>query len=252
MHPLAENTYDALIAEERAENDLLYADSDTTSALESGMSDESFWIRHVGDIRGKQVLEVGSGDGRRAVWLASMGAVVHAVDLSPVGASKTLERARHFGLQDRVKTYSLDACHLESVLPRDSIDVVVGFSVLHHLSPQEFGKSLRAILTIGGRAVFCENSAANPLYRFGRRIRNGETACGSPLSVNEAQELISAVGTGECVYPKFALFGLMKKYIWRRSRWFATIVDSIDTLIDHIPGSKRWSAHMWVVARRSA
>jgi len=32
----------------------------------------------------------------------------------------------------------------------------------------------------------------------------------------------------------------------RKSRLFAFLVDTLDTTIDFIPGTRRWSGHMWV------
>jgi len=205
------------------------------------------WNRCVGSLAGKSVLECGAGDGYNAVWIANQGADVTAVELSPVGVSRIIERAESHGFQDRLRAICADCCDLDVVIPPNSIDIVLGFSVLHHLPPNRFGTALARILKPGGRAVFLENSNANPLYRFARKIRNSESACGAPLDGKEVDALIALVGGGEKVYPRFGLFGLTKKYIFQQSKVFATIVDGVDGVIDHIPGSRRFSAHMWVV-----
>jgi hypothetical protein len=125
----------------------------------------------------------------------------------------------------------------------------VGFGVLHHLPPQEFGQSLKAVLKLGGYAIF-ENSNANPLYRLARRIRNDETAGGDPLTGEEAQILIREVGMGAQIYPRFGLFGLVKKYMFRSSRLFACLLGALDKAIGTISGACRWSAYMWVEVRK--
>lgn len=238
------------LEQEQAHYDALYAEADARKPLPAHViapSEIKMWDELVGPLAGKQVLECGSGDGEKAVWLASRGAFVHAVELSPVGVERTLERARAHNLSDRVEAYVGDCTHLENYVAPNSIDVALGFSVLHHFPPYEFGRSLRTVLKPGGRAVFFENSNANPLYRWLRTIRNNESACGSPLTQSEVRELVAQVGAGYPFYPRFGLFGHAKKYIWRDSALFAGLVDGVDRAVDAVPGTRRWSSHMWVI-----
>lgn len=235
---------------EREHYDALYGDADASKALPAHViapQEVEMWNEHVGSLDGKMVLECGSGDGEKAVWMASRGAKVQAVELSPVGVARTRERARAHGMADRVSAFVGDCTRLEECVAPDSIDLAVGFSVLHHFPPREFGRSLRAVLKPGGRAVFFENSNANPLYRWLRTIRNNESACGSPLTQAEVRELIAQVGAGYPFYPRFGLFGHAKKYIWRESALFAGFVEGVDRAVDAIPGTRRWSSHMWVI-----
>ncbi|MCC7162378.1 MAG: class I SAM-dependent methyltransferase [Anaerolineae bacterium] len=235
---------------EQAHYDALYADTDARKPLPAHVvapQEIEMWNEHVGSLKDKQVLECGSGDGEKAVWLASRGAFVQAVELSPVGVERTLERARAHGMADRVKAYVGDCTRLQDHVLPNSIDLALGFSVLHHFPAREFGCSLRAVLRPGGRAVFFENSNANPLYRWLRGIRNNESVCGSPLTQVQVRELVAQVGGGYPFYPRFGLFGHAKKYVWRESALFAGAVDGIDRMVDAIPGTRRWSSHMWVI-----
>jgi SAM-dependent methyltransferase len=250
MHERSQHNLADLLEEERAEYDLRY--SQVTEA-DYHVPDHilpkkelKWWDRYVGGLAGKSVLECGAGDGYHAAWLAKQGADVIAAELSPVGVSKIRDRATYHGLQDRLRPICVDCCELDNLILPNSIDIVLGFSVLHHLPPDRFGAVLAKILKPGGRAVFLENSNANPLYRFARKIRNNESACGAPLDGQEVDVLIALVGGGEKIFPRFGLFSLTKKYVFRQSRAFAACVEGIDEIIDHIPGSRRFSAHMWV------
>ncbi|HZQ05314.1 MAG TPA: class I SAM-dependent methyltransferase [Anaerolineae bacterium] len=241
---------ESTLAQERQYYDTLYARAKIDEPLLSRLippSEEPYWNKYVGSLNGKQVLECGSGDGRVALWLATQGARVQAVELSPIGVERTRERARLHGLEDRVQAYVGDCCKLEQVIPPNSIDIALGFSVLHHFPPKEFGQSLRAVLKPGGRAIFLENSDINPLYRFLRQIRNNESACGSPLTQAKVRELVAQVGEGFPVFPRFGLFHLSAKYVFRNRAFYRRLVNRVDEIIDTIPGTRRWSAHMWVV-----
>lgn len=252
-NPTASLDYLSELRREREHYDALYTQSNIFDPLPEHIipaQEWELWNKHVGQLQGKHVLECGSGDGAKAVWAASRGAFVQAVELSPRGVERTRQRAEHFGLGDKVTAYAGDCTLLESHIEPESIDIALGFSVLHHFPPAEFGRSLRNVLRPGGYGVFFENSNKNPLYRFLRRIRNNESACGSPLTFGKVQELIHQVGDGEMVFPRFGLFALSKKYIFQTSRAFGAIVDAADNLINTVPQARPWSAHMWVVLRK--
>jgi 2-polyprenyl-3-methyl-5-hydroxy-6-metoxy-1,4-benzoquinol methylase len=243
------------LEQEQAHYDSIYALAEVARPLPPIVvthGEEALWDRYVGSVAGKQVLECGSGDGEKSVWLASQGAFVQAVELSPNGVERTRERARYHRLQDRVRAYQGDCTRLQDLIAPSSIDIALGFSVLHHLPAREFGRSLAIVLKPGGHAVFFENSNANPLYRLLRRVRNNESACGSPLTQAEVRELTAQVGDGFPVFPRFGLFGLAKSHIFKHSVLFARVVDTTDRMIDTVPAARRWSAHMWVVLLKQA
>jgi SAM-dependent methyltransferase len=216
-----------------------------------GGHDHALWDRLVGPLDGKRVLEVGAGSGMAATWLASRGAHVTAVELSPEGCSTIERQAAFHDLAERVSVVCGDACAVDSLLTTDSIDVALGFSVLHHLPAQQFGQALRHVLRPGGHALFLENWGRNPLYRLGRRIRNAESPSGRPMSADDVDAFIREVGEGERVYPFFGLFRHIPKYVLTDSRLLGRLMVGLDELIDRVPATRRWSAHIWVYARKT-
>src|SRR5262252_1715483 len=56
------------------------------------MPEYQFWV--LGDVRGKRILEVGCGDGFKAITLALRGATVVGVDISSRAIEVARERAR--------------------------------------------------------------------------------------------------------------------------------------------------------------
>lgn len=244
---------ETLLEQERAEYDERYSDSDIRAPICDHIvpkGEQPLWYQYMGDLAGKTVLEVGAGDGSIAVWLAAQRANVVAVELSPIGCARIRERAAYHDLSERVRVYCGDCCKLETMLAENSIDVVVGTAVLHHFPPVEFGASLKRVLKSGADGLFLENSNANPMYRLGRRIRNNESACGSPLSFQDADNLIATIGGGEKIFPRFGMFGLVPKYVLRENEMFKQAMYGIDSIIDKVPGTRHWSAHMWVYVRK--
>jgi ubiquinone/menaquinone biosynthesis C-methylase UbiE len=81
---------------------------------------------------GKRVLEVGCGIGTDTINFARHGASVAAVDLSEQSLAIAQERAKVFGLSDKIKFHHANAEQLSSTLPMEKFDLVYAFGVIHH------------------------------------------------------------------------------------------------------------------------
>src|SRR5512147_2230481 len=86
-----------------------------------------FILARMGDLRGRRVLDVGSGLGEAAVYFAARGAHVTATDISPEMCARCVEVARARGLQ--LDTVVTAAERLD--VPPGSFDLVYGANVLH-------------------------------------------------------------------------------------------------------------------------
>ena len=120
----------------------------------------------VGDIRGLDVLDYGCGDGGDTTLLASRGATIHALDLSPELLGLAEDRLRLDGLHQRV-SFVCSSAHAVP-LPDESMDLVFGHSVLHHLDLKLAESEVYRVLKPGGRALFFEPVRNSKLAR---RIR---------------------------------------------------------------------------------
>ncbi|HEX8355406.1 MAG TPA: class I SAM-dependent methyltransferase [Pyrinomonadaceae bacterium] len=108
----------------------------------------------LGDVRGKTVLEYGCGDGANTVMLALRGADVKALDISP----DLIEVARRRLAANRVEgsvEFIVGSAH-DLPLPDESVDVVFGMAILHHLDLSLSAREVRRVLRKGGRAIFQE------------------------------------------------------------------------------------------------
>ncbi len=82
--------------------------------------------------RGKKVLEIGCGIGTDTINFARHGARVTAVDLSEKSLDLAKQRARVYGLIDRIRFFRADAERLSDFVPVEPYDLVYSFGVLHH------------------------------------------------------------------------------------------------------------------------
>lgn len=108
-----------------------------------------------------RVLEIGCGMGRYTIPLRNSGIMVEGLDLSPV----LLQRLREFSGDD--PTLVLHAADVYAP-PQELLgqfDALIGFFVLHHLHDLDrCFASMARLLKPGGRIVFLEPNAFNPLY----------------------------------------------------------------------------------------
>jgi 2-polyprenyl-3-methyl-5-hydroxy-6-metoxy-1,4-benzoquinol methylase len=102
---------------------------------------------------GKKVLEIGCGIGTAAISFARHGAHVTAVDLTENSLEVARQRARVYGLEDRIRFMQANAERLSEFLPPERFDLVYSFGVIHHTpEPARVMEQLRKYVD-GGSTV---------------------------------------------------------------------------------------------------
>lgn len=81
---------------------------------------------------GKRVLEIGCGIGTDTINFARAGAQVTAVDVSERSLELARQRAKVFGLADRITFQFADAERLSEYVRPEPYDLVYSFGVIHH------------------------------------------------------------------------------------------------------------------------
>lgn len=81
--------------------------------------------------RWHNVLEIGCGIGTETINFARYGARVTAVDVSESSLRIARQRAKVYGLEDRIAFYAGNAEELASFVPADTYDLVYTFGVIH-------------------------------------------------------------------------------------------------------------------------
>ena len=129
------------------------------------------WIAgRLGDLRGKRVLDLGSGLGEGAIWFASQGARVTALDISSGMLGLVHRGAERRGLT--VRTVVGSATDL-SVFDDASFDVVYGANMLHHVDIGACVREVHRVLAPGGIAAFWDPVKYNPAIELYRRMAAG-------------------------------------------------------------------------------
>lgn len=109
----------------------------------------------LGDIRGKVALDFGCGSGENTIFLAKRGARVTALDISPELVE--LARTRFEVMHVSTENVQFTVCSAyDTALPDESVDVVFGIGILHHLDLKLAQKEVYRILRKGGIAIFQE------------------------------------------------------------------------------------------------
>jgi SAM-dependent methyltransferase len=121
------------------------------------------------DPRDKRVLLYGCGPANEARRFLDAGASTLAgIDISDAEIARAWDTAREGGYDTEVDFRAGDA-H-QTGFDDASFDLIVGSAILHHLELDRALAELRRILAPGGRAVFLEPLAHNPILRLGRLL----------------------------------------------------------------------------------
>jgi SAM-dependent methyltransferase len=215
--------------------------------------DHETWVRpafaQLGDVRGLRVLDYGCGHGMAAVVLARAGAHVTAFDLS--GGYVAEARARAAANDTDVALVRADGERLP--FADGCFDRVWGSAILHHLDLSRAGRELRRVLRPGGRAVFCEPWAGNPLLNFARRRLpypgKHRTPDEQPLTRRQFQQL-------QQIFPRIEIRGYQLLSMARRvvrARRLRTRLDLWDSLLlTRVPALEYFCRYVVLTLDRSA
>ncbi|CAN5226340.1 hypothetical protein BH20ACI1_BH20ACI1_02380 [soil metagenome] len=158
-------------AKRKESNDLLIK-QDIIARYAAPSADTVFPLEYayhlLGDVDGKTVLDYGCGLGDNSVLVASRGAKVVGVDISPELIELAEKRLDAHKFRDRAD-FRIGSAH-ELPLADESVDVVFGMAILHHLDLQLASGEVFRVLKKGGRAIFLEPVRNSKLIKFIRNL----------------------------------------------------------------------------------
>src|SRR5437588_959685 len=147
----------------------------------------------LGDVHGRSVLDFGCGSGEKTLLLARRGAKVLGVDIS-ADLINLARRRLAINELDGAAEFVVASAH-ELPIENESMDVVFGMAILHHLDLDLASREVYRVLKVGGRAIFSEPVRDSRLLRAARRCIPYRAPDVSPferpLTTNELQRFAS-------------------------------------------------------------
>jgi SAM-dependent methyltransferase len=192
----------------------------------------------LGDVAGKRVVDFGCGSGANTALLAGRGAHVWAIDISE-DLLRLGQRRLEVSGRANTATFIAGSAH-DMPFPDNSIDVVFGIAILHHLDLDLVSREVRRVLKPGGRAIFQEPVRNSAVIRFLRSLIPYRAPDISPYErpLTDAELRRFASGFSTCAVRAFGLphvqvgplLPVVKQY-WRALyAWDRRILDRMPAL----------------------
>lgn len=134
----------------------------------------------VGNGEGKVILDMGCGAGERTAPLLQPGVHCYAFDISQRMAGEADKRLRQIALARGASIACQQMAGEQMAFASNSVDIVFGISVLHHLDISLAFSEIKRVLKPGGRAIFVEPLNHHPIAKLYRRS--------TPARHSEAEE----------------------------------------------------------------
>lgn len=142
-----------------------------------------FILKMLGDIRSKKLLDVGTGLGESAIYLAKQGATVTAVDISP----KMIELCAENAIRQGVTITTHVTTGEDLGLTPNSFDIVYAANLIHHIHDRDrFLSNVQQVLKPGGIFVAWDPVKYNPMINVYRHKAVGvRTPDEKPIGIED-------------------------------------------------------------------
>lgn len=144
-----------------------------------------FILKCMGDLRGKNLLDIGAGLGESSVYFALQGARVTTVDLSPQMVETALNVGKRYGVSLQGHVSSAEDLNL----PSAAYDIIYIANTIHHVQDRaSLFEQMSLALKPGGQFFSYDPLAYNPVINIYRRMAMGvRTPDESPLTAADVQ-----------------------------------------------------------------
>ncbi|MDX2150687.1 MAG: class I SAM-dependent methyltransferase [Bryobacteraceae bacterium] len=209
-------------------------------------------------VRGRKALDYGCGPGDFGLLLATEGAEVTFLDLSPAAIELCLRRAAASGVAAR--GVAADASRLEAFAAGE-FDLVFAAASLHHtLKYPGALEELARVMKPGARLVLCETWGGNPVLNVARRVRawlarepaeQGEEILLGEEEIGELRRYFERIELRPLSLTAMAKRLARGRFTSGVVRGGLRVLESVDGLLLGLaPRLGRWCGEVVVVARR--
>lgn len=228
-----------------------------------------FILTQMGPLKGKRILDVGSGLGESSVYLAMQGASVMMVDISP----GMIEKARKVGQYHGVIVDGLPAVGEDLPVGDGEFDIVYTANTIHHVTDRaKFFSEIRRVLKPGGKFYSFDPIAYNPVINVYRRmatdVRTEDEAPLNRADIALARQYFTGVEYKTFWITTLSLFA--KYYLidrvhpnadryWKRilletpsSLWWWRPLLALDSILTSVPGLRWWAWNVVMSGTRRA
>jgi ubiquinone/menaquinone biosynthesis C-methylase UbiE len=207
---------------------------------------------------GKKVLDYGCGPADFGIWMATEGAGVTLLDLSPAAIELGLKRAKASSVE--VRGIAADASCLNMLGARE-FDMVFACAALHHTLkyPGAVAELVR-IMKPGARLVLCETWGGNPLLNAARKLHArviGEAEeQGEEIIMSRAELSTLAPFFSEMHVENRNLLAMGKRLLRGRfgKSWARSLVRALERIDGAVlavaPPLRNWCGEAVITARR--
>lgn len=202
--------------------------------------------------KGKRVLEVGCGIGTDTINFARAGASVTAVDLSSESLKLAQQRAKIFGLEQKIRFYQANAEALTAHVPVEAYDLVYSFGVIHHTpEPANAVAEIKRYLEPSSELrlmLYAKNSWKNIMIEAGFDQPEAQSGCpvAFTYTAEEVRNLLDGLAVLEIRRDHIFPFVVekYKKYEYEIVPWFSSMPKAMFAALEKSLG---W--HLLITAR---
>jgi ubiquinone/menaquinone biosynthesis C-methylase UbiE len=192
------------------------------------------------EARGRTVLEYGCGNASLGFELAPIAKEVIGIDISDVAIANAQRIAAH----QRLANTKFVVDNAESMrFADDSIDVLMGSGIVHHLDIPRAMREVRRVLRPGGIAIFAEPLGHNPAVNWYRaRTPELRTPDEHPLLARDLREMAQGFRSSKVTYFGFVapVLGFVSAQT-NPNKALTKLVWSADKAICRVPFLRRYA-----------
>lgn len=206
---------------------------DVIKICEARTSPEIRYIRSsIPDLKGKKLLDVGSGLGEASVYFALQGAQVTAVDISENMLKCTVDLGKRYGVEIRTCKTALENLSL----PKDELfDVIYAGNIFHHVDIEAALTALKKHLKPEGVLVSWDPVAYNPAINvYRKKAMDVRTVDEHPLTLKDLKTFKNHFGEVKTQWfwlttlSIFIYMALIQKRDPSKERYWKVVVDEAD------------------------